>query len=241
MSIAMLPVRRRKHTSALLRRRRSGRRLLSRPPRHQPSVNPSHRAAAPSAPSVVVDETLSFAELATRVASCQACALGATRTQAVFGVGSEQAELMIVGEAPGAEEDRRGEPFVGRAGQLLDEMLRAIGLARGDVFIANILKCRPPGNRDPMADEIAACQGYLRRQIEHVAPRLLLAVGRIAAQTLLEASEPLGRLRGRAHEHAAWPAPVFVTYHPAYLLRTPAQKARAWQDLKLVRQWLTNT
>ncbi|MEM8984888.1 MAG: uracil-DNA glycosylase [Pseudomonadota bacterium] len=177
-------------------------------------------------------------QLRSMVATCKRCTLGATRTQPVFGVGNEAATLMIVGEAPGGEEDRLGEPFVGRAGQLLDAMLSAIGLDRSDVFIANILKCRPPNNRDPQVDEIAACRGYLEQQIAMVSPRLLLAVGRIAAHALLGVSDPLGRLRGRVHETEKWAAPVIVTYHPAYLLRTPSQKARSWQDLKDVRRVL---
>lgn len=143
---------------------------------------------------------------------------------------------MIIGEAPGAEEDRRGEPFVGRAGKLLDEMLRSVGLARDDVFIANLLKCRPPQNRDPAVGEAAACRSYLDRQIALLAPKLILAVGRIAAQHLLETDAPLGRLRGKKHYLNNGQLPVVVTYHPAYLLRSPTQKRKAWQDLCLARQ-----
>ena len=171
--------------------------------------------------------------LKARVAACEACALSTTRTQAVFGVGNPSADWMIVGEAPGAEEDRRGEPFVGRAGKLLDEMLLAIGLRRADVFIANMVKCRPPDNRDPKADELDACRAYLEQQIEHVGPRLILAVGRIAAQALLDSTAPVGRLRGRVHRLGSADVPVVVTYHPAYLLRSPSQKAKSWQDLRL--------
>lgn len=174
-----------------------------------------------------------WAALEQRVRSCEACELAKTRTQTVFGVGNRDADWMIIGEAPGAEEDRRGEPFVGRAGQLLDEMLRAIGLSRDGVFIANILKCRPPNNRDPKQSEADACRGYLDAQIALVKPRILLAVGRIAAQQLLGRDDPVGRLRGRVHYLGE--TPVVVTYHPAYLLRSPAQKARAWQDLCLAR------
>ncbi len=171
------------------------------------------------------------------VAGCTRCALSQGRTQTVFGVGDRQARLMVIGEAPGAEEDRRGEPFVGRAGGLLDNMLLAMGQPRGQVFIANIVKCRPPGNRDPVGEEAAACAPYLNRQIELVAPEVILAVGRIAAQRLLETDEAVGRLRGRMHE-LSLPGgerrvPLVVTYHPAYLLRTPEHKARAWEDLKL--------
>jgi len=165
------------------------------------------------------------------VAACTLCRLHEGRTQTVFGVGNTEADWMIIGEAPGAEEDRRGEPFVGRAGKLLDEMLRAIGQRRESVFIANVLKCRPPNNRDPKPDEAAACRPYLERQIAMVRPRIVLAVGRIAAQQLLETDEPVGRLRGRVHRLGD--TPVVVTYHPAYLLRSPTQKRKAWDDLCL--------
>lgn len=175
-------------------------------------------------------------ELREQVAACTLCSLHKSRTQTVFGVGSESADWMIIGEAPGAEEDRRGEPFVGRAGKLLDEMLRAVGLERDAVFIANILKCRPPNNRDPAADEAASCRAYLDRQIALVAPKLVLAVGRIAAQHLLKTDAPLGRLRGQKHYLDGGQLPVVVTYHPAYLLRSPTQKRKAWQDLCLARQ-----
>lgn len=171
-----------------------------------------------------------------KVAACTRCKLHQTRTQTVFGVGSETADWMIIGEAPGAEEDRRGEPFVGRAGKLLDEMLRAVGLSRDSVFIANILKCRPPNNRDPSNDEAASCRNYLDRQIELISPRIILAVGRIAAQHLLETDAPLGRLRQQKHYLGDGQLPVIVTYHPAYLLRSPTQKRKAWQDLCLARQ-----
>lgn len=170
------------------------------------------------------------------VAACMLCSLHKTRTQTVFGVGSQTADWMIIGEAPGAEEDRRGEPFVGRAGKLLDEMLRAVKLSRESVFIANILKCRPPNNRDPSRDEAASCRRYLSRQIELISPKIIIAVGRIAAQHLLETDAPLGRLRGRKHQLGNGQIPVIVTYHPAYLLRSPTQKRKAWQDLCLARQ-----
>jgi DNA polymerase len=147
---------------------------------------------------------------------------------------------MIIGEAPGADEDRQGEPFVGRAGRLLNAMLRAIGLDREDVFIANILKCRPPNNRDPSAAEIACCTPYLSRQIELVAPRALLAVGRIAAQHLLQSDQAIGRLRGKAMSFGTARIPIVATYHPAYLLRSPLAKSKAWQDLVLVKQLITD-
>lgn len=169
------------------------------------------------------------------VRTCTRCALHATRTQGVFGVGNRTARWMVIGEAPGADEDRQGEPFVGRAGQLLNSMLRAAGLSREQVFIANILKSRPPGNRDPRPEEARACLPYLFRQIELINPTLLLCVGRIAAQTLLETDTPIGKLRGRLH-HLASGRPLVVTYHPAYLLRSPGEKRKAWADLVLAMQ-----
>jgi DNA polymerase len=172
------------------------------------------------------------------VRACTRCPLHESRTQGVPGVGDRQARLLIVGEAPGADEDRRGEPFVGRAGQLLDRMLKAIGLDRGQVYITNVLKSRPPGNRDPRPDEVAACEPYLRRQIELMQPQLIVALGRIAAQYLLRSERPLGRLRGAWHEYGPRATPLLVTYHPAYLLRNPAGKRQAWEDLKRVRDRL---
>ena len=177
-------------------------------------------------------------ELATAVRGCTRCALHRGRTQTVFGVGRRDAELFVIGEAPGADEDRQGEPFVGRAGQLLNAMLHAIGLRRGDVYIANILKCRPPNNRDPQPEEAAECTPYLVRQIALVQPRVLLAVGRIAAQWLLQSDAPIGRLRGRVFQHGESGTPLVVTYHPAYLLRSPLAKATAWTDLCMVRDLL---
>jgi DNA polymerase len=173
-------------------------------------------------------------ELRSVVAACTRCSLHESRTQTVFGVGNPEADWMFIGEAPGAEEDRRGEPFVGRAGKLLDEMLLAIGERRESVFIANILKCRPPNNRDPSREEAASCRPYLERQIELVRPKIILAVGRIAAQQLLQSDAPVGRLRGKVHQLDA--APLVVTYHPAYLLRSPSQKRKAWDDLCLARR-----
>lgn len=181
---------------------------------------------------------LDWEELRQRVLHCERCRLHQGRTQAVFGVGNRQAPLMLIGEAPGAEEDRRGEPFVGRAGKLLDEMLYAIGFSREAVYITNVIKCRPPKNRDPRPDEVAACEPYLRRQLELVAPRLIVALGRVAAQYLLKSTQSLGRLRGEWHCYGPVSTPLRVTYHPAYLLRSPAEKHKAWQDLKHVRQRL---
>jgi uracil-DNA glycosylase len=204
----------------------------------------SRRNAAPAAVRAasraadVLDETAAAAWQALReeVAMCRKCALHSTRTQGVVGVGDLRAEWLVVGEAPGAEEDRRGEPFVGRAGQLLDAMLRAIGLARGaNVYVANVLKSRPPQNRDPRPEEVAACMPFLHRQVALLRPKLILAVGRIAAQTLLATDAPLGRLRGRVHRFGELNTPLVVTYHPAYLLRSPGEKRKAWDDLKFAR------
>jgi DNA polymerase len=153
----------------------------------------------------------------------------------VFGVGAPCAELLVIGEAPGADEDAQGEPFVGRAGQLLNSMLRAMGYPRENVYIANVLKCRPPGNRDPKPEEVACCLPYLQRQLDLIGPRLILAVGRIAAQNLLATDTPIGRLRGQVHRFGTSATPLIVTYHPAYLLRSPGEKRKVWTDLKLVR------
>jgi DNA polymerase len=169
--------------------------------------------------------------LAEEVRNCRLCGLCETRTQTVFGVGDRDARLMVIGEAPGAEEDRQGEPFVGRAGILLNAMLRAAGFERSDVYIANVNKCRPPQNRDPTDEEAERCLPYLRRQIELVQPEVILCVGRIAAQRLLGTDTPVGKLRGRVHELDG--RPVGVTYHPAYLLRSPGEKRKSWDDLKL--------
>jgi uracil-DNA glycosylase family 4 len=190
-------------------------------------------AGPPDAPAHADPTVLGWEELAAAVHACQRCELCKSRTQAVFGVGDRQARLMIVGEAPGAEEDRQGEPFVGRAGRLLNAMLGAVGLDREQVFIANILKCRPPRNRDPQPAEVEQCMPYLRRQIELISPALILCVGRIAAQNLLATDTPIGRLRGSLHRLETG-VPVIVTYHPAYLLRSPGEKRKAWEDLKLV-------
>lgn len=181
---------------------------------------------------------LDWGALKARVDACQACSLYQTRTQAVFGVGNQDADLMIIGEAPGADEDRQGEPFVGRAGLLLNAMLKAIGLDRSEVFIANILKCRPPGNRDPHVDEANCCEPFLQRQIELVKPKVILAVGRVAAQNLLKTDAAVGSLRSREHALGEANRPVVVTYHPAYLLRSPDQKGKAWQDLQAVARRL---
>ena len=177
-----------------------------------------------------------LSSLQATVVACTRCALYQERTRTVFGVGDPHADWLIVGEAPGAEEDRKGEPFVGRAGQLLNAMLFAVGLMREQVYIANILKCRPPGNRDPRSDEVAACASYLAQQIEMINPRVILTVGRIAAQNLLQRSAPIGKLRGRRYTYGDKQVPVIVTYHPAYLLRSPREKSKAWQDLLLAKE-----
>ncbi|MGE5240471.1 MAG: uracil-DNA glycosylase [Bacteroidota bacterium] len=174
-----------------------------------------------------------WTELETAVRSCTKCPLHATRTQTVFGVGSRHARWMFIGEAPGADEDRQGEPFVGRAGQLLNAMLFAMGLKREEVYIANVLKCRPPGNRDPQPEEVAQCEPYLLRQIELIRPALIIALGRHAAHSLLKTEAPLARLRGQRLSYHG--TPLIVTYHPAYLLRNPADKRKAWDDLCLAK------
>jgi DNA polymerase len=175
---------------------------------------------------------LDWAALANRVKDCQNCPLSSTRKQTVFGNGKQHAELMIIGEAPGAEEDRQGQPFVGRAGLLLNNMLKAIGLEREHVYIANVLKCRPPGNRNPKLEEIAACNDYLNRQIELVQPRLILSVGGISAKSLLQTEQTVGRLRGKVYKHPQTGTDMLVTYHPAYLLRRPEEKSKAWTDIQ---------
>ena len=238
-------------------------------PAAAPIVRPPVRAIAaplPTAPAAPVPTALGprpegvadmdWPQLEATVAACRACGLCAGRTQTVFGVGSRTADWMVIGEAPGENEDRQGQPFVGQAGKLLDNMLAAIGLSRQvedtpesvaasahpacaegqkslkrGVYIANVVKCRPPGNRNPQPDEIAQCEPYLRRQVALVQPKVILAMGRFAVQSLLQTGEPIGRLRGRVHHYAG--VPVIVTYHPAYLLRALPDKAKAWQDLCL--------
>lgn len=206
----------------------------------EPSRDAVPPAVAEVAPSPTGVEALDWDALEATVAACRACGLCETRRQTVFGVGHRRAHWMIVGEAPGEQEDRQGEPFVGPAGQLLDAMLRALGLTRGEdgpqrqVYIANTLKCRPPGNRNPAPEELQRCEPFLMRQIALVRPRIILAMGRFAVQALLRSDEPVGRLRGRVHRYEG--VPLVVTYHPAYLLRNPADKARAWDDLCLAAE-----
>jgi uracil-DNA glycosylase family 4 len=206
---------------------------------------PPTQPRAQASPPILRPELarLGWSELQKAVASCQACGLCASRKQTVFGVGSTRSQWMVVGEAPGEQEDLKGEPFVGAAGRLLDQMLRALQLTRNDplenaeleparqVYIVNSLKCRPPGNRNPQPEELQQCEPYLQRQLELLQPRIILAMGRFAVQSLLRSSEPIGKLRGSVHRYQG--VPLVVTYHPAYLLRNPLDKAKAWADLCL--------
>ena len=206
-------------------------------PGHTPdngAVDGSHNAEAEGIAAEWLGKvTLDWEALQREVAGCRLCSLHENRTQTVFGVGNRNADWMLIGEAPGAEEDRRGEPFVGRAGKLLDSMLHALGLGRQQVFIANILKCRPPNNRDPRPEEVVACSNYLEQQINTVKPKLILALGRVAAQNLLKTETPIGKMRGKRFHYGDPAVPVVVTYHPAYLLRSPREKRKSWQDLRL--------
>lgn len=202
------------------------------PPLDHDELVAAPAGAKPSRESRIA--ALDWQGLQADVAACRACELCKTRTNTVFGVGDAQADWLIVGEAPGADEDQQGEPFVGQAGKLLDNMLKALDLQRGHgVFIANVLKCRPPQNRDPNPQEAAQCEPYLLRQIELIQPKIIVAVGRIAAQSLLKNDAKIGSLRGKVHSYHG--VPLIITYHPAYLLRSPAEKAKAWQDLCLAR------
>lgn len=203
------------------------------------SPPPATAVPAPARRPSAVDQ-MDWPALREAVATCRACTLCERRQQTVFGVGHERAHWMLVGEAPGEQEDLQGEPFVGKAGQLLDAMLSTMTLTRAQasaeqqVFIANVLKCRPPQNRNPEPQEVAQCEPFLRRQVALVQPRLIVAMGRFAVQSLLQTQEPIGRLRGRVHRYEG--VPVVVTYHPAYLLRNPLDKARSWEDLCLARE-----
>ncbi len=202
---------------------------------------PEAPASVPAAnpPSASMTDEMGWTPLREQVAHCQRCHLHQGRRQAVFGVGDEQARWLFVGEAPGAEEDQRGEPFVGAAGQLLDQMLRSLGLKRGeDVYIANVVKCRPPQNRTPTDEECAACMPYLNRQIALIKPAVIVAMGRVAARTLLKTDGTLGALRLQQHHFGD--IPLVVTWHPAYLLRTPADKAKAWEDLCRARRLMVS-
>lgn len=191
------------------------------------------RAAVHSAPAVADDAA--WTQLEADVRGCTLCALSQSRTQTVFGVGNRRTELLLVGEAPGADEDAQGEPFVGRAGQLLNAILRGMRWPRPTVYIANILKCRPPGNRDPSPEESACCTPYLHRQIELIKPLMILAVGRVAAQNLLATETPISKLRGVVHRYGTRDTPLIATYHPSYLLRSPGEKRRVWDDMKFLK------
>ncbi|MFO1430313.1 MAG: uracil-DNA glycosylase [Candidatus Competibacteraceae bacterium] len=217
----------------------------------EPSIEPSVQALFPpdTAPAPAPEPAprdgrtaailqMDWETLQAAVRDCTACGLCAGRTQTVFGVGDRRARWLIVGEAPGADEDRLGEPFVGRAGKLLDEMLKALRLKRQQVYIANILKCRPPENRDPAPEEARCCWPFLERQIQLIRPKMILAVGRIAAQMLLQTDVAIGKLRGRVYRLSDLGIPVVVSYHPAYLLRSPREKRKSWDDLQLARRTL---
>jgi DNA polymerase len=200
------------------------------------------KAAAESAPAVeppvqdTASEATGLAALAATVEACTRCRLAQGRHKAVFGSGNPDADLMFIGEGPGAEEDRQGLPFVGPAGELLTKIIQAMDLRREDVYIANVVKCRPPGNRDPQPDEVAACRGYLERQIELVGPRLIVILGRVAAQTLLGNESPIGQMRGQWYQVRG--IPTMITYHPAALLRNQALKRPTWEDMQQVRDRL---
>ncbi|WP_414708700.1 uracil-DNA glycosylase [Ramlibacter sp.] len=207
------------------------------PVRAERPVAPLPAAVIPIAARATGVDGMDWDALERTVSACTACKLCRGRTQTVFGVGDRQADWLVVGEAPGENEDLQGEPFVGQAGKLLDNMLRSLGVARGrGVYIANVLKCRPPGNRNPEPDEVAQCEPFLRRQVALIQPRIILAMGRFAVQSLLQSSDPIGRLRGRLHQYNG--VPLVVTYHPAYLLRNLPDKAKAWADLCLARSVL---
>ncbi|PCE28975.1 uracil-DNA glycosylase [Paraburkholderia acidicola] len=208
--------------------------LPSTPPQHRDQQQPRAREEEPAQSAVA---TLDWDALSERVSACESCRLCEKRTKTVFGVGDREADWMLVGEAPGENEDRQGEPFVGQAGKLLDNMLRSLDLARDkNVYIANVIKCRPPGNRNPEPDEVARCEPYLQRQVALVKPKLIVALGRFAAQSLLKTDASISSLRGRVHTYEG--VPVIVTYHPAYLLRSLHDKAKSWADLCLARDTL---
>lgn len=205
-------------------------------------VQQDEPVAAAAAEQVITQPQLApdWTTLEQQVKACQNCELSQQRTQAVFGVGNRKADWMVIGEAPGADEDAQGEPFVGRAGKLLNQMLLAVGLKREEVYIANIVKCRPPNNRDPRPEEATACEAYLQQQIALVQPKVIFAVGRVAAQNLLKSDQKVGAMRGKTFEYGPDKVPVVVTYHPAYLLRSPGEKRKAWQDLLAAKQILNN-
>ncbi|MEM7017516.1 MAG: uracil-DNA glycosylase [Pseudomonadota bacterium] len=224
--------------------------ILPEPSEHaepMPDVSPEPFMETPPDNSIIATASperiqriavLDWDALQSEVKDCTECELHQGRTQTVFGVGDPAAKLMIVGEGPGAEEDRQGEPFVGRAGKLLDAMLHAVGFEREQVYIGNVVKCRPPNNRNPEAVEMATCGAYLSRQIEIIQPSLMLAVGKIPATYLLQQDASIGSLRGKKHMYQPTNTPVVVTYHPAYLLRRPEEKSKSWQDLQFTMKLL---
>lgn len=213
------------------------RRAISSP---MPSIAEVSSGASEARTPQEAVEQMDWQALRRTVAACVRCELHKTRTQTVFGVGHLTPQWLIIGEAPGADEDRQGEPFVGRAGHLLNAMFRAIGLKREEVFITNILKSRPPNNRDPRPEEIASCAPFLKRQIQLLKPKIILAVGRIAGQNLLQCTTPIGQMRGKLYSYADTGIPLVVTYHPAYLLRAPREKRKAWQDLLFAKKVLSD-
>jgi len=207
----------------------------------QPASEETTPVEALTSGTVSIDASLmDWTALQATVSTCTLCDLHQSRFQTVFGTGSHSADVLIVGEAPGADEDKQGEPFVGQAGQLLTAMLKAIGFERNEVYIANILKCHPPQNHDPSAEEAEACRAYLNRQIELIQPKIILALGRVAAQQLLKTNTSLARLRGKQHYIDDISVPILVTYHPAYLLRAPQEKRKAWEDLQFLMSKLSS-
>lgn len=204
-----------------------------------PDVIPPAEMDVPATPANNHDVSqLDWRALQAKVSTCTLCDLQQSRTQTVFGAGNQQADLLIIGEAPGTEEDQQGEPFVGQTGQLLNAMLKAIKFSRQSVYITNILKCQPPNNRPPKSAEAALCSQYLKRQIELIQPKLILAVGSLAAQDLLQTTNSLSELRGQLHQYTPTNTPMITTYHPTHLLQTPLDKAKAWQDLLFVQRTL---
>ncbi|MFT5658571.1 MAG: uracil-DNA glycosylase family 4 [Gammaproteobacteria bacterium] len=208
-------------------------------PTPTPLSTPSPQPVASIMPAIEFNLD-SWDDINRSIHQCENCSLASSCTQKVPGTGNLQADLMIIGEGPGHDEDLKGEPFVGRSGLLLDKILQSIGLDRSQIFITNIVKCRPPNNRDPHKDEVKACDAFLRAQIKQIAPKVILSVGRVSAQSLLGSTDPVGKLIPQSHQLADSDIPVKVTYHPAYLLRNPASKAVVWQDMKTLQRMLNS-